>query len=329
MSATEDTYKGESYTKKFARVFLWSAVSKLSGIVGSSIDEGVKLVLASRECGDIAFLLGGNCVPADIVAVDVVPDALAEARRRFPGVQTEIGDIADVAGRLKRRVRHAFVDFCGPVGPKTIDTFFRTAVRSAEDGAIFAIGVMRGRERGRIGKDIAKEKAEVDYLVETGTRDPRLPDPSRGIALDRELFVRGLAARCMLLPFHSIQYHSRSALAGGVPMLIKIYRVYRETRGINRRAFGQRSLDRWQREVDSWNRANGKDRWSVDGATTAIIHDQMTDETVRKVLLDLAAKWTRDQIARPELLLNVSPGTLAAWRAHATRGTYDETEAAE
>lgn len=309
-----DTYKGESPAKKLARISVWEMIA-----AGRSrpMGDARYLVLASREGGDINFLLGTGIKPTQIFAADINKAACAMARERFPGVTVLEGDVVDYARDKKLPNFDAiFLDFCGPVCESTLTAFHEVILWKATQDSVAVLGVMRGREQSEFAQECAQQKRVRVEWMETGRLDPELGDNSRGDVMTRWLLDKsmGLGLPYLALPYGAVHYHSRTELAGGVPMFMKGYRVARNWPRRSRSAFIESAQKKWH----TLRRA-----FDVDGGIrTVMISGQDNDEKVRKILLDVAASMS---LQHPEMIMNVSKATLAAWKAHATRGTYART----
>jgi hypothetical protein len=310
----QDTYKGESPTKKLARVFIWEMIGRYHP---RSLNEaGNFLVLGSREGGDVAFLIGTGCDPKRIFAADTDADACAILRARFPGVNVLHGDIAEICkdNRLPK-FDVIFLDFCGPVTPRTLRTFHLALLRKMTENGTAVIGVMRGRELALdIRQTIETERAHCEEAVKSGERAPEMPDNTRGAAIDKWLLdtVRQCGYPYIPMVCGVLHYHSRSAKQGGVPMYMRVFRVKRNILRSGASSF-LRSADR------EWQVLKEKSA-VTSGVEVHVIENQDDDTKVRGILLELARDLPA--VKSPELLLNVTKGTLAAWKAHSARGTY-------
>lgn len=312
---TVDTYKGESPGKKLARIKFWDhVIEQLAGRAGPIV------VLASREMGDYSALAalghGGRTI-----AVDRCPSAVEQGRSKFPNSDVRCGDVADIVRTIGEPIACAFLDFCAPICPETVATS-RAVLRCLRPGAIFAVGLLKGREQdgGDLGhggaraplnrerrrvfaamgiKDAtrpmtARRALETVQNYSTGLEpseeDDLLPTINRIVAF-RELMhdpSRKVANGLRFINF--LTYQSKTRASGGVPMMYAGFRVT-------------------------------KDAWP-NGGLLYSEHCHSDEDALRSEALRLSS------FADASLALNIDPRTVAAWKAHSSRGTYARQEVA-
>lgn len=340
MNENEDTYKGESPSKKVARLVYWD---QLVDELGDTFFETTHVVLASREGGDISVLLGLGVDPERIVAVDRVASAIEKCATRFRSypVRFRVGDVADVA-RTEADVGHVFLDLCSPISRESVRTI--TSVAAAlRVGSVVGVGILRGREHDAKGpfELIAANRRQrmIQRSVMRGKgpgalkrRSAASSELSRALNGDSQWSPRNLlnavkaeygdvvggqgraavvgAAINMSMPIGGapkavdliaiIDYVSKTAASKGVPMT---YVAYSVNRG------GEIVRDERNRLV-----ADGFD----DGRRGKYFSIDEDERSIRDRAIAIAADG-HDAAA----LLNIAPATVAAWKAHATRGTYE------
>lgn len=315
------TYKGDSPAKKLARVEFWRR------LVPTIPKEGRIVVLASREMGDYGVLkaLGYG---ARVVAVDRDSVAAAAAAAKFPEADVRLGDVAHVVSELTESVAVAFLDFCAPLSPHTYATS-RDVVDLMPDGSLFAVGLLRGREqdmrvtaplpappswnrkkRRRLGSQYGRDFVREVMTVKTSTLHDQSArgllannikwegrekePPWHGSYKRAALFGLTIRATRRLVMQRTVSYHSRGN-TNGVPMTYAAYVV--DTSG---RSAAATTLDHHQHVVGGM-------------------------AEVRLAAISLSVEGLDSA-----LMLNLPPGTVAAWKAHETRGTYTyKDEAAE
>jgi hypothetical protein len=313
-----DTYKGESDQKRWARLLFWLHLHE------STATER-KLVLASRNGGDIATLAAGGVDLSTVVAVDRCSEALAACEANHPGPQYVVGDAADVAER-EQPFCAALLDFCGPICADTLATTMRVA-RCVRFGGLLGVAVLRGRESSSRGTADTNRACSINrhwrrMLGSSGATRRVRRDPALRMAFELERFKAGLSsnrdalnsARAYYAPgvarsrmlqqamlcsgilttlVLTIDYQSSTGESSGVPMTIAVF-----IRG------GDGLLEEESIVgVSSKCKAMGSDRVLNVGALRPNVR---------------AASLQSDWLA---MALNVDPRKLAAWKAVRTMGT--------
>ena len=152
-------YKGESPAKKISRWRLWTMVMRHLGY--NRFIHGKHLVLASFECGDIYTLKTFGVEDHNIIAVDLDEEAIEICRARFPGVaHAHQGDVVDVVKRYRRELVTAYLDFCGPLGKRTVDTMISVITAGMKNDSLIGASFMSGREQGGF-LELVKSKKSV------------------------------------------------------------------------------------------------------------------------------------------------------------------------
>lgn len=314
-----DTYKGESPSKKMARLGYWRAVRKF---LGGRFTKTKHVVLASREGGDIGVLVGLGVPKENIIAVDQVESAAQACAQKWPGVEVIFGDVADVVEARAKEVGSVFLDFCGPISTTTVQVG-RKILRALRYDSIFGIALLKGREHGEIeindegrmsrrarraanamrrrGGEGAAEanmmtwstvgKVATREILDGASDESHLGGYSRAKAFLAALHAAkhdqwsGVTRAHFIIDYQSVTKESR-----GVPMTIALCLKERHT------------AEAYQRHKHEYGYAPMR---------------KFTDEMVRAFAVSPSAGPT------PHLLLNIDRATIAAWKAHATRGTYD------
>lgn len=156
------SYRGDSSSKKLARIQHWLRVRDL---LGDRFLREKHLVLASQEGGDISALLGLGVHPNNIVAVDHDPDVIWNLPDKFPEVRPVFGDVFEVGREMGRKLGSAFLDFCGQPNPEVLTKVCQLAAHGLRDDAVLSVGFMRGREKGSAKEMLDQERwAAVETL---------------------------------------------------------------------------------------------------------------------------------------------------------------------
>lgn len=306
-----DTYKGESVGKKIARDTFWRMVVDHQAR-SRSRDSLQYIVLASREGGDVSVLQSLGVPSRNIMAVDRESSALNEFKRRWPDASTYHGDVSDALRKFGRAAHGALLDFCSELTQDVLD-----ATLIAKDmlplNAAIGVAFMRGREKKsrkrarvwgnrqmrRLRHAMAShslERAAVNAIAgkfdapslirETKKFASTIGDASRAEALWAAVW--STYSENQICPNVVLNYHSRTEDSAGVPMTIALGRV------------------------SGWG-----DKTPRNGLEVCRVSETSEDELRDMVL---SGKFDPD----PHLRLNIDARTIAAWRAHATRGTYTE-----
>lgn len=327
----EDSYKGESAGKKLARLDFWIWTKSLLG--EQEFAERKHVVLASREGGDIGVLLALGVPANHIVAVDRVPSAVEACRERWPDIDVRCGDIREVFRSNTHEVGSVFLDFCSPISRETM-TVCRDIYESCVPNIVVGVAFLRGREhdstdplalipgmnrrRLRVQRAYGRGMA-YDFLARMGGKTawrPRemlneakadFPDGEVGAASFRRAFVFAHAmTACCERHWPEVDlildYQSCTKDSVGVPMTILVTRPRPVIHAV----------------LDNRNRVRVPKFNSGRFAHRAVVASQ---DDVRR--LALSGKMEGAE----HLFLNIPPATIAAWRAHATRGTYERKSA--
>jgi hypothetical protein len=284
MSARESH---DAPAKKIARLMTWWTIQKL-------IPEFTKqryLVLVGEEAGDVGVLLGLGVPLGHIAAVDFDKDAVASARKKYPGLGTGTYDVE----QLQPEVAYAcaFLDFCGYMTPKTLGKAVTTAKNCVRDNGIFTCNFQVGREVALHGELTNLRHDYENTLEDVDAWEGIEIFLARADLLQNELWERGLDQGLVILPKEFIFYQGRTETWKGQPFCTYIATVRRADKKkiefFKRRKLPQPKFSLYEGDL----------------------------LTLRDYALDLAKAGER-----ADLLLNVTTSTIAAWKAHETRGTY-------
>jgi hypothetical protein len=351
-----DSYKGESLQKKDARFqthhLARSYIDQRAPTgMSSGWEHGLHVVLASREGGDIGVLnhLGvpfGNIVAVDrcTTAIRACADkweALGNTATEFvtcPSIATEVGWlstclqrwrdklppncggtdgdgggcwVAEWAARSKLPfISSVFMDFCGHIDKSTMDEC-SYAWACMSRGSVLSVAFLKGREKVQQPLRVAAAPFANRHMRRRQyARDAAFAtvgDMMRGaIPWDSKSAMQSLRdawgaenGRLALVhavlrhaapdsyprPMAVIEYQSRTESSRGVPMVIM----------------------QFAKERHASQRARDLVVWKASQAESLAWRN------------DLLAKLSSHDAA---MALNVPERTAAAWKAHATRGTY-------
>jgi len=322
-------YPGDSPAKQIARMQMWNCLLDIMSNNSEPHDIAARdmptwdasklrnerfLVLASKACGDVATLIGCGIEPSQIIACDLDTSAISACRDRFPGVEIYHGDVIEAARKTRPSV--AFLDFCAPWWKETGD-ISHGVLREMPRRSHIAIAVLKGREGDRMAPAAITNRSARRAGVPASNCSarsalglfgphprplpgppPRLPDTSRIDLMHTWLQERNVHDR-ELVPLFWQSYKSDTDGRSGSPMLMVAWKI-RRPRGW-REIAGARGHLRTRRP---------------ERAVVEFVVGQTSTADVRRVAASHG--FSRDAC----LQLNIAPGTAAAWKAHATRGTY-------
>jgi hypothetical protein len=331
-----DTYKGESLGKKLARLHFWKRCQEW---FGDEFTRRKHLVLASREGGDIAVLKGLGVPASNIVAVDRESSAVVACRDRHPDVRVLLGEAADVAAAERLGLGTVFLDFCSWLTSDALACAGACA-RLLPDHGLLGVAFMRGREKGAAFDQIILARGEEAYVaarenatgwISGGGGLPFAGGDGRTLLLTKEL-DRALGPRDFVLGNACIDYHSRRCEQQGVPMRICLMHARKLPRYLSASSVRKKRIEKtlnWYRAISEAEQLfrDGDNKVGVGKGGRVVVwppHTFGVPLVPTHELVRTAARLDAAYPGRAHLLLNVAPGQLAAWRAHATRGSYDK-----
>jgi len=333
MVGMADTYKGESNQKKIARLTMWTEAKMAIG--DNVFVSGVHYVLASRNGGDVATLTGLGVPPHNIVAVDRVQIAAAECAETWPLVDVRVGDIIHHLARETRSVASVMLDFCAPYSRETVSTVQR-AWACLGRRSVLGVVSLKGREHdssvGRVDGAIPMNRGDRRRLAAASSK-LRMGETSKAIQqlvgdtpIQARNIVRtikdsdglreisgmtdGANARMHAwlaaisfgrrdrtpVPLAVVEYQSETEASRGVPMFGMLVRGDGPAHASGTMQRGYKTPIRFFPNIIG----------AVD------------DEALRMKALELESMGFS-----ASALLNIPRTTVSAWKAHATRGTYD------
>lgn len=315
-----DTYKGESPSKKMARLGYWRAVR---GVLRGRFKKTKHVVLASREGGDIGVLLALGVPKENIIAVDLVESAAKACSEKWPGVEVVCGDVADVVEARASEVGSVFLDFCSPISTGTVQVG-RRILRALRYDSIFGVALLKGREHGEVeinegGRMNRRERRATKAMRRRGGEAEAEAHMMRWTSVgkvsahemikettdedERSGYGR---AKAFLAAVHAARHDQWHGMTNA-HLVIDYQSVTKESRGVPMTialCVKERS------KIETYRRYQHKYRYAQ--------MRKFTDEMVRAFAVSPASGPT------PHLLLNVDKATIAAWKAHANRGTYED-----
>jgi hypothetical protein len=123
-----------------------------------------------------------------------------------------------------------------------------------------------------------------------------------------------LAAGCGIYSISAFRYQSVTRDARGVPMIYYLGKLYRPFRPVSRRVLERQ----YMKAIARHDSQHQMPMPGFDGAMNGKIE---ANETLLRTLAIFLARHADSAVAAE--VLNLDKGTVAAWLAHDTRGTYD------
>lgn len=299
--ARANSYLDNSDAKKLARHQVYKRTKQL--FEATRRPKGMAVILAGPEAAELGSLVHVlNFRPKDILAVDLEIEGLVVAKERYKSVETYDGDVNEALGlMLGLGDRAAFInlDFCGYLNEERLRSA-KLAAQLLEPGGLLYYTFFRGREKDSHWKDLAGYVPEKSGQRETSRN-----------RLDTVRFVN--VAKKVQLEI------------GPEFELVFMLRYLSEERTSTKIRHSPMGILGWQRmplymRDAMWR--NAVKNSVLEGATSGEIVSKEVQDGLKISALSLANQGkTSREIAS---VLNVPVGTVAAWLAHHTRGTYSD-----
>lgn len=307
-----EDYKGDSPGKKFARFTYWQGVLKQMG--AKAFMEKKHLILVSKEAGDIPLLLLLRVPPKNIIAVDQNPRAAYLAQEKYPQVEVVCTDVVKLAAEYKRSIGSALLDFCGYLDSGYVERVMKVVQLGLSSTAVLGCTFLCGREKDTEYLELLEsykqgflDRSDLDYGPGEASALSAL---ARANLLWNMLMVGGVKKGLVFKPLQLLFYMSSTKNSHGVPMCMLLMGVQRELT-VNR---GQKAAIRSIKEN------------MLEMPALSVKNCNITEEELRDLILDRIEK--EEKMGENGLAkhigpaYNISAGTIAAWKAHRTRGTY-------
>lgn len=280
-------YGGETISKKIARVRAYSLAHACMG----GQPDGLLLALAGPEARDADVARAFWAIKGEhALFVDTEPDGLRVAQSKLPGCGTHLGYLKP--GVVPGPVALAVLDFCGSVETKASREAMASLRGLLRRGSAVIVTYLRARERPWARRDRMLARFERS----SGPADPPLASVVRSkVALEGLAQAVGLPAVHMARKFGRVRDNDLVL----VPMFL---------------------IDYWSKRSPMGMLVVVVRRWFEVRKVKPPVWVPSCESSPRELLsvADLLDKRGVD----PSLALSVKPGTLAAWRAHRTMGTY-------
>jgi hypothetical protein len=298
-------YAGETDAKRVVRYQLYRRVNDL--LPGPLKETGAVLALAGPRTGELGclrHLLGVKSTQVTLAESDPAHyKGLAFAKRRWRGVRTYFGNIAEPLHKLQQPVSFLHLDMMGYL-KNTDERLLRLAGHHVGPGGIVAYTFSRGREHPahQISKHLRAHGARWKRIRDTEGHKRK---ESAAVTVQKD------AQRVQV-------YCSRIQQLLGGPQWELIFLLRYSGHRVPMCVVAFQNAPRDIRTTQ-WQKAY---EWiPTEGARGETVTKVGADEKLRAAALDLMYQQkTSQEIAA---ILNVPMGTVAAWRAHLTRGTYD------
>jgi hypothetical protein len=276
-------YRGDTLPKKIVRARVWETVHRKM----RTFRNKRFLALAGHEAADVGVAVALGAEPSNIVLVDKSKKAANSAQWRYPDVQVFTGELEDVLD--KQQFDFAFLDFCSQMTDSTLTLAGLTVTECLlKSQGYLAVTFLCGREQP------ADPVYEKIFRVQASLPEQNRAQLSRAVVVQREIQKRVRRSSITTVPIAHWFYNSDSDKSH-LQMGVYLCQVLSASR-----------IDK-----DKANEIANKAR-----ATTTFVSELSTTEMVDEIYR------LEDAGLDPCLVLNMSKGTVAAYKAHATRGTY-------
>jgi hypothetical protein len=317
----DNKYHGESIAKKVARVRLYRRARealKFRGVRGP-IRAMFMPGPEAAEVGALKHILGVRA--QDATAIDLDPACCSVARERWPGIQTLVEDVGDSAWFESAKIapfNFVHLDLMGTLTTDTIATYGYWAFLTELSG-IFVTTYLRGREKtASMGNVLRCAAAEATKNIKRSGINTYVlsADPARAsshmVTLNDCFWALLYKIEHGVFPaleLDNIDYLESNGIIF-TPIATHCYKSGPSPMGVlvTQKVFHtDLRLESYQQFISKRQRH-----------TTSVLRLDPMNELIAEAA-SLGKEFSGDQVAE---ILNVTPGTLAAWRAHQTRGTY-------
>jgi hypothetical protein len=228
------------------------------------------------------------------------------------------GDVVRIVKETPREFSVAYLDFCQPLSASLLKCIESVMTFGMANDSHLGVAFLGGREQGAMRDQILKVKSNVQNEVFLYTaKKNRVTSTSRDAPAARFSYLsRHLYDACPNVFSSSknlFYYNSNTKEAKGVPICVYLGRITRRMVGQSEKKFRLSRL-----------LAKAK-------ATATFTICDMTEEDLRDYAFEILDQVKDKDVITKEifeknmhLLLNISKGTVAAWKAHRTRGTYNK-----
>lgn len=345
---SDSTYAGDSPGKKLARARMWLNASAVMTTLQVPFEGAYVL---SGEGGDLSVLDAMGFPKEKLIGVDLDPDYAEYCALENPGTQWAAGEAGKLASKFRYNASH--MDFCNGLTAENVRTVADVVLNAATVPMMMGLTIMKGREhkprkmpegivtipRG-FRRDEAKRMRKVGLkcgaqMLRRGIFDPgleisyakqRMRDfhdgKMSGFSFDDSgkcnplgnamaridafrhcvnalIFSSGLE----LITLSVYGYHSKSSKTSGTPFVtgLMVAVPFEYSRRVTEIAINQLS------HMISYECLSAKDSYSC----------------LIPSVLELTKLLSNEEAGK---LYGVDPKSIAAWKAHATRGSYDDSK---
>lgn len=274
--------------KKITRLEVWLHIKMMMG--DKAFKKARILVLAGPDGADLGIALNLGADPKNLLAIDISRECVTRTKWLYPEVRVEKKHLAKLIDEGKERPFDVlFLDFCSPMSEQSLSLVNTAIIGGGTPDAIFAYTFLCGREMpgDPAYSRIFAKQADLP-------RASKVAQLSRADVVANELYRRTRRSGRIPMPLHYWFYQSKDEDDGrpGIPMGVYLAQMT--------------SLEYTTREdVER----------SISKSNKSFIKPVKADLIKRALMLEQMG-------LDASLMLNVAPGTVAAWKAHATRGTY-------
>lgn len=283
--------------KRLVRFYLYRRIKMLWQKIGLPL-EGSTFVLSGDEASEIGCLRYYlELLAPNVHFVDLRKEAVEAAKKSWPEVRATQKPIADAIAACETPIILANLDFCGYLADDVIESILAAVDKIAIYGVV-AYTYVRDRESAYTPHWESVKKMAIHALdtdpryKDLAKRSPDWLDMLRFIGYTE--FLRAQLGPQFELVFR-IKYHSSRNMG-----VIALQNVPKHCR-----------TPAWRKELITYRSHEER---------VGQVFDVDMKSRLREIAMKLTDSLPAKQVAE---ILHLPTGTLAAWQAHKTRGTYN------
>ena len=315
------SYRGETNSKKIARALMWGALAN-EDFDTSDGGHAPVIYVSGPEAHDAVAASGWGIKRDRLIGLDMCTDAVRSARAAHPWACVDQGDVFEAVRQY--RPATAFLDMCTLLVDTVPDAINAVIDAWEMDGAdsVYQCAICVGGVYGHSERAMHSQRARRIHHMDAPNKRVR-----RSFRLASDAAVK---RGCIAMPMQAIQYQSADKESNGSPMLYVSWLVacdpairrWARMSGMRVRKFTMTMLKATQAGIRAREQTHtrcGDADWS--GLSVLKLRGDKSGAKLRRAACAFAEHVGTDVAAR---CFCIPRGTLSAWMAHRTRGTYDE-----
>ena len=298
-------YAGESFAKRQARIGMYNRCRHMWKATGYK-HSGWAIIMAGPDAAEVGALRYLMKWPAErVLFVDTHREGLAKAEKMWPGVVTLYGDIRQAISALNGdKVSFAHFDFMGYFSATVEETMELVRPRLVQQG-IVTYTFFRGREQewtrnwdwceavAKACVDVSLSKDESRFFGYSLLVQKLLGGKSLELSTPKSAAMAIKAAQMPSIPLVYMSRYSATSPMG----VLSVQKI-------------PPSL-----QIPKWERA-----LKANNCGRAEIKEGDAKKEIKAMALSMHGKGISAQVIGA--ILNLNKMTIAAWKAHETRGSY-------